>query len=58
MITNINTIYSMFKYIVKKYPNKKAIIENNRTLTFSELSTLTDIIASSFPKKITIIKEI
>ncbi len=52
MITNINTIYSMFKYIVKKYPNKKAIIENNRTLTFSELSTLTDIIASSFPKKI------
>ena len=33
-----NTVYSVFKEIVKNNKNEIAFIENNRTLTFEELS--------------------
>lgn len=48
-----DTIYSFFKNVVENHKNETAIIENNRTLTFGELSDLVDIIADSFPKEIT-----
>ena len=44
-----NTIYGLFKDVVSKQPNAPAIIENKRTLTFSELSSMVDMIADSFP---------
>lgn len=47
-----DTIYSFFKNIVQKNKNETAIIENDRILTFGELSNLVDIIAGSFPEKI------
>ena len=43
-----NTVYSVFKEIVKNNKNEIAIIENNRTLTFEELSEMVDMIADSF----------
>lgn len=46
------TIYSLFECAVKAHPNEPAIIENNRTLTFGELSNLIDMIAGSFPDEI------
>lgn len=46
------TIYSFFENIVQKNKNETAIIENDRILTFGELSNLVDIIAGSFPEKI------
>lgn len=48
-----NTIYTMFKNTADNHKNKTAIIENQRTMTFGELSDLVDIIAGSFPKTIT-----
>ncbi len=47
-----DTIYSLFERTVKAYANEPAIIEDNRTLTFKELSSLVDMIASSFPKEV------
>ena len=47
------TIYAMFENAVAKFTNKTAIIENDRTLTFGQLSELVDLIAGSFPEKIT-----
>lgn len=44
----MNTVYSKFREIVKKYPDFPAIKENERTLTFSELSALVDRICSRF----------
>lgn len=49
----MNTIYSLFQSVVTENINKTAIIENDRTLTFGELSNLVDLIAGSFPEKIT-----
>ena len=43
-----NTVYSVFKEIVKNNKNEIAIIENDRTLTFEELSEMVDMIADSF----------
>ena len=47
------TIYSLFEKTVKENENSPAIIENNRTMTFGELSALTDMIAGTFPEKVT-----
>lgn len=45
----MDTIYSLFKTTAEKYKNETAIIENDRKLTFGELSELTDKIAAAFP---------
>ncbi len=42
-----DTIYSLFERIVKAYTDEPAIIENNRALTFGELSGLVDRAISS-----------
>lgn len=47
-----NTIYALFQKVVSESKQKMAIIENNRTMTFGELSDLVDIIAATFPEKI------
>ena len=47
------TIYSLFEKTVKENENSPAITENNRTMTFGELSALTDMIAGTFPEKLT-----
>ena len=44
-----NTIYGLFQKIVREHKTAPAIIEDNRTLTFGELSDMTDMIADSFP---------
>lgn len=49
----MNSIYSLFEHTVSEHRNETAIIENDRTMTFGELSGLTDIIAATFPEKIT-----
>ena len=49
----INTVYSLFQNIVTDSRDKTAIIENNRSMTFRELSNLVDLIAGSFPEEIT-----
>lgn len=49
----MNTIYSLFQNVVTENRDKTAIIENGRTMTFGELSDLVDLIAGSFPAKIT-----
>lgn len=42
------TIYSRFREIKEKYPDKPAIIEEDRTLTYSELDSMVDAILSKF----------
>ncbi|MDE6287526.1 MAG: amino acid adenylation domain-containing protein [Muribaculaceae bacterium] len=42
------TIYSCFKEIADKYPDKPAIIEDDRTISFSELDKMVDAIAAKF----------
>ena len=49
----MNTIYSLFQNVVTENKSNPAIIENGRTMTFGELSDLVDLIAGSFPAKIT-----
>ena len=44
-----NTIYGLFQKIVREHKAAPAIIENNRTMTFGELSDMADMIADSFP---------
>lgn len=44
----MNTVYAQFEEIAKKYPDETAIIENDRTFTFSQLSALTDKICARF----------
>lgn len=46
------TLYSLFEKAAEKYRTEIAIIENNRTLTFGELFDLVDLIAESFPQKV------
>ncbi|MCZ9311751.1 MAG: amino acid adenylation domain-containing protein [Methanocorpusculum sp.] len=48
-----DTIYALFENVVANHKDKIAVIENNRTLTFGELSNLVDIIAESFPEETT-----
>ena len=45
---NKRTIYSRFRDMVEKYPSAPAIIEDDRTLTFSELDAMTDAILAKF----------
>ncbi len=47
-----NTIYDLFKSVADSNKNAVAIIENQRTLTFEQLSTMVDLIADSFPEGI------
>ena len=47
-----NTIYGLFKTIVMSQPDAPAVIENKRTLSFRELSEMTDMIADSFPENV------
>ncbi len=49
----MDTIYSYFKNTAEMYKKETAIIENERTLTFGELSELTDKIAATFPENLT-----
>lgn len=53
------TIYSVFKEIVDGHPEDIAVIEDDRTLTFSELDKMVDAIASKFycrqPKSVGIV---
>lgn len=44
----MDTIYSLFQKVVKDHENDPAILENNRTMTFGELSNMVDMIACSF----------
>ena len=44
-----NTIYGLFKTMTDRQPDAPAIIENNRAVTFRELSAMVDVIADSFP---------
>ncbi|MCR5089293.1 MAG: amino acid adenylation domain-containing protein [Oscillospiraceae bacterium] len=44
-----NTIYGLFSAMAEQQPDATAIIENKRTMTFKELSTMVDMIADSFP---------
>ncbi len=46
---NLNTVYGLFKYTADLYPDNPAVIEDGRTLTFSDLSEMTDTITASFP---------
>lgn len=45
----MNTVYSKFQKIVSKHPDETAIIENERTFTFAELSEMIDDICARFP---------
>ena len=47
-----DTIYSLFEHAAAAHRNETAIIENNRTMTFGELSNLVDMIAGTFPKEV------
>lgn len=42
------TIYSRFKQIVKKQPDNPSIVEDNRTLSYSQLDDMADAILSKF----------
>ncbi len=48
-----DTIYGLFRKTVERQPDATAIIENNRTMTFRELSEMVDMIADSIPAKTT-----
>ncbi len=48
----METIYSYFQNIVDKYPDQPAIIEDDRVLTFAELSQMVDQIVDSFPGEV------
>lgn len=47
------TIYHLFEETVRKHKNETAVIENDRVTTFGELSVLADMIAGTFPEKVT-----
>ena len=49
----MDTVYALFQEVVEAHKEEPAILENNRTLTFGELSDLVDRIACSFPRKFT-----
>lgn len=49
----MDTIYSIFEQTAIKYESETAIIENGRVMTFGELYKLVNVIAGSFPKKVT-----
>lgn len=48
----MDTVYALFQQVVKAHEQEPAILENNRTFTFGDLSHMVDRIACSFPKEI------
>ena len=44
-----NIIYEKFVQVVNTYPDQPAVIENNRTMSFADLSGMVDMIAKTFP---------
>ena len=48
----MDTVYALFQTVVEAHKEEPAIVENNRTMTFGELSNLVDRIACSFPEEI------
>lgn len=44
-----NTVYGLFKAMAEQQPDAPAILENDRTMTYAELSAMVDMIADSFP---------
>ncbi|MCD8199411.1 MAG: amino acid adenylation domain-containing protein [Coriobacteriaceae bacterium] len=48
----MDTLYSLFLQVVEKYPDKPAIIEEDRTLTFEDLSRMVDGLAATFPEDV------
>ncbi len=48
----MDTIYELFKNIVGIYPDDPAIIEDERILTFAQLSDMVDRIADTFPEEV------
>ncbi len=48
----MDTVYALFQTVVEAHKSEPAIIENNRTMTFGELSNMVDMIACSFPREI------
>lgn len=47
-----DTIYAFFEQTVKRCKDEIAVIENGRKFTFGQLSDLVDILAGTFPKKV------
>ncbi len=47
-----NTIYAAFETIVQTYPDEPAIIEDDRILSFQELSNMVDLVANGFPEDV------
>lgn len=45
---NKNTIYSRFRDMVQKYPYNPAIVEDNRTISYSQLDGMVDSILAKF----------
>ena len=45
-----NTVYGVFREAVERHGSEPAIIEEQRTLTFAELSDMVDRIASGIPE--------
>ncbi len=48
----MDTIYDRFREIVATYPEKPAILEDDRVLTFAELSRWVDVLAGTFPPEV------
>ncbi|MCD8211842.1 MAG: amino acid adenylation domain-containing protein [Oscillospiraceae bacterium] len=48
----MDTIYGVFRQTADRYPDAPAVIEDGRTLTFSEFSGLVDRIAAGFPEDV------
>lgn len=46
-----DTIYSRFKEMADRYPDKPAVIEENRTLTYAQLDRMVDAILAKFYEK-------
>ena len=49
----MDTIYSLFQQVAMEQENAPAILENNRTMTFGELSDLVDRSRAVFPGRST-----
>lgn len=50
--TAADTVYTLFRAVAEAHAQEPAIIENDRTMTFGDLSNLVDRIACRFPQEI------
>ncbi len=48
----MDTIYDQFRQTATRYPDQPAIIEDDRTMTFAQLSDMVDRMADSFPAEV------